>query len=385
MGYKLKNRFLRLALIPALFAGSLPLHAENLTPNLKFNGFATASVSVLNEEQSGAYIKDYFGYPGITQKTPNAGLESLAGLQFDYKVNDQVNVVAQLVAQGRNNYDVNAEWAYIGYQINDQFRVRGGHFGLPIFMYSDTIHVGQSYPWARLPVEVYGDVPVTTFDGMDLLYRQPVGDWNLNAQLLLGGSSTAVFRTDNSSGLNLSLSNENLTLRMGYIASHVTVNKLATMPACPACVINKASSSFANIGALYDDGHWFIASEFAGLRADSWTRSWNAGYLSIGHYIGSHLPYVLWSKTNTTNGSDCPAAFLTCMAPLDLKEQSTLAIGTKFALSPSVSVKSQVDWVHHFNNTNGFVSAPRPAAPPYPLTAVQPDFYVFTLGLTAVF
>lgn len=125
----MKNKLLNLAVLPALLAGSLPLHAENLTPNLKFNGFASAMVSVLDDDQGGSYIPDFYGYPGISE-TANAGLESNIGLQFDYRVNDKVNVVTQLVAQGRNNYNVGAEWAYIGYQINDQLRFRAGRFAL---------------------------------------------------------------------------------------------------------------------------------------------------------------------------------------------------------------------------------------------------------------
>lgn len=352
--------------------------AENITPNLKFNGFATATVSVLNDDQGGEYIPDLYGYPGISQ-TANFGLDSLIGLQFDYRVNEQINVVAQLVAQGRNDYEVNAEWAYIGYQINDQLRLRAGRFGLPTFMFSETIHVGQSYPWARLPVEVYNGVPVTNFDGVDLLYRQPLGDWNLDAQVLVGGSNTELFRTENAIGANVSLSNGDLTARVGIVSSKLTLDSTALIPtpACPLLCVYEAPTSFANAGFLYDNGKLFLAGELSQLKVDGWLKDWNAGYISAGFYQGKWMSYVLWSKINATNGDEClnnPGC-----APQfasSYEEQSTLAAGAKYTLSSNVNLKGQYDHVHNFNGTTGLMSGgPTP-----------PDaFGVFTLSLTASF
>jgi hypothetical protein len=280
----------RLGLAAALAGLSMTAAAENLSPNLKFNGFATASMGVLNDDQNGEYLRDISGAQGLTQSV-NASLESLIGLQFDYKVNEQVNVVAQLVSQGRNNYKTEAEWAYIGYQIDDSWRVRGGRFALPSFMYSETIHVGQSYPWVRLPAEVYFNVPVTNFDGADLLFRLPLGDWNLNAQALVGGSNTDYFRTQNAVGANVSLSNDNLTVRAGYIDSRLTLDSpnLINPAVCSVLCLKQERTQLSNLGALYDDGKWFLAGEFAQLKINGWIADTNSGYVSAGHYFGKWL------------------------------------------------------------------------------------------------
>ncbi len=383
---------------PLLFSLALAVpcisQAENLTPNLKFNGFATASTAILTDDQGGEYLRDINGYPGLTED-PTFGLESLIGLQFDYRVNSQVNVVTQLVAQGRNNYKAEAEWAYIGYQINDSWRLRGGRFALPTFMFSDTIHVGQSYPWVRLPAEPYFGVPVTNFDGADLLYRQPLGDWNLNAQLLLGGSNTDMFRTENARGINIGISNDNLTVRAGVIDSELTLPVECSLPAghpmnplnplplpfpltpCPLD-IKEAPTLFSNIGTLYDDGTWFVAAELSQLKVDGWINDWNAGYVSVGHYFGKWLPYLLWSRIHTFNVDDCTTGATAgfCNAARQYNEQTTHAIGAKYALSGNVSLKGQYDYVNGFSNTEGFLSnGPTP-----------PDaFGVFTLSLTAAF
>lgn len=356
--------------------------AENLTPNLKFNGFATVSAAVVDDPQGGAYLNDLFGYGGIG-KDPELGLESLIGLQFDYRINDKTNVVAQLVAEGRNYYDVRAEWAYIAHELNDNVRVRAGRFALPTFTWSDTIKVGQSYPWARLPVEAYFGVPVTNFDGVDLLYRRPVGDWNFNAQALVGGSSTDRFRTRNAHGLNASLSNDSFTVRAGIIVSDLTLPvECLPLPACPLSV-SEERTLFSNIGTVYDDGNWFFAAELAQLEINGWLNDWNAGYVSAGRYVGAWLPFVLASKINTYNGDECAKlnASISPIPPLcdiatQYNEQTTYAVGVRYAINSNVSLKGQIDHVHDFNNTQGFLDGgPTP-----------PDsFNVFTVSLTTAF
>ncbi|MDI1303071.1 MAG: porin [bacterium] len=369
----------RFGLAAVLAGTSLVASAENLTPNLKFNGFASATGAVVDNAHGGEYIRDPFGYPGLTEDA-SFGLESVIGLQFDYRVNDKTNVVTQIVAEGRNSYQAEAEWAYIAYQLNDSLSLRGGRLALPIYMYSDSIRVAQSYPWARLPVEVYAGVPVTNFNGMDLLYRKPLGDWNLNAQLLVGGSTTPLFRTQNARGLNLSLSNDSLTLRAGYIADDLTFDS-ATLP--PPLVLDGVRTSFSNVGALYDDGNWFAAGEFSQLRIRGWLEDWDAGYASVGHYVGKWLPFVLWSKVNGINAQDCVAVAPYCLVPVTYQEQTTYALGAKYALSSNVSMKAQVDHVTGFNGTNGFLSFPKDT--PATLPHNPGSFNVITLSLTTAF
>jgi hypothetical protein len=395
--------------LAAVLAGiSMHAAAENITPNLKFNGFATASAGVVNEDQGGEYLRDiYTNYLGLTED-PNFTLESLLGLQFDYRINDKTSMVAQLVAKGNNYFDVNAEWAYISYQLNDNLRGRAGHLGMPIFMYSDSLYVGQSYPWVRLPTELYHAIPTTSFTGADLLYRQPMGDWNFNAQILTGSSNTPQFYTSNALGTNLSLSNDNLQIRVGYTQSKLD-NPIADGT---SLAVDGEKASFTNAGFIFDDGKWFLAGEFGQLKLGGWLADWNAGYLSAGHYFGKWLPYVLASTTHTFNEQDCVDTGA-CTDPifgsgLDLQasnyqNQTTYAIGAKYTVSSGLSVKTQIDKVIPSNGSNGFVgytdnvsTAPLtiPTGPSSSISipvdeskqAHNPhSFYVFTLALTAAF
>lgn len=389
---------MRLGLATALAGLPLAAQAESLSPNLKFNGFATASTAWLDDAQGGEYIQDFFGNPGLTED-PDFGLESVLGLQFDYRINDKTNVVAQLLSKGRNGYATQAEWAYIGHELNDSLRLRAGRFALPLFLYSETVYVGQSYPWARLPVETYVRAPLTNFDGVDLLHRLSLGDWNLNTQVFTG-SATTVLEIDGLSaqdglrkavGLNSSLANDSLTLRAGYVEAKVSVTlpSLILVPAGPppapallvpftALNLNDAKVSFASLGALYDDGQWFLALEGTRLELESWWPDSDSAYVSIGHYVGKWLPFVLASKVNTYNFQECTAIGSFCAAASpQYREQTTYALGTSYALSSAVGLKGQVDHVTDFNNTSGYLSGAATTPPE--------SFNVFTLSLTALF
>ncbi len=387
---------LKRAALAAVLAGvCAQAAAENITPNLKFNGFGTASAGVVNKDQGGEYLRDtYNDYLGLTED-PNFTLESVLGLQFDYRVNEKTNIVAQLVAKGSDYFNVNAEWAYIAYQFNDNLRGRAGHLGMPIFMYSDSIYVGQSYPWVRLPSELYHAIPTTSFTGADLLYRMPVGDsWNFNAQLLTGSSNTPQFYTSNAVSTNFSLSNDSLSLRASYTQSKLDNPAADGTP----LEVDGEKTTFLNAGFLMDDGQWFLAGEFGQLKIDGWLSDWNAGYLSAGHYFGKWLPYVLVSTTHTFNEQDCIKTTLCSPTPSPIGtidrlassylNQTTYAVGAKYAVSSGLSIKSQIDKVIPSNGSNGFVAYPDIDITPLDESGVAQNpnsFYVFTLALTAAF
>ncbi len=208
-------------LCTALLATSA--YAESLSPNLQLNGYATAGAALLDDDQQGAYLSNIFGRTGIGD-TANTSYDSVMGLQLNYQVNEATQLVTQLVAKGREEYDVGADWAYIAYRLNHQFTVRGGRFGLPIYMYSDTLRIGQAYPWARLPVEIYSKLPVENLQGLDLLYSQALGDWQLNAQAILGSSDSEIFKVKNMRGLVLGTNYDDLSLRASRMDVEVDID-----------------------------------------------------------------------------------------------------------------------------------------------------------------
>lgn len=114
------------------------------------------------------------------------GLDSRLGLQGVAKFNDEFSVTAQLLGQRRrtgdasaaqpnDDFDAGFEWLFAQYSPTSNFDMRLGRVVLPAFMISDSRNVGFSQPWLRAPLEVYGQMPLTTADGAQVSWRIPVG------------------------------------------------------------------------------------------------------------------------------------------------------------------------------------------------------------------
>lgn len=368
----------RLYLLTAGLLLSTASLAQNITPQLKINGFATAGVAWLDEDSSGmgknllgqntyydgaAYMQNSYGRVGITEDI-NTKFDSVIGIQLDYQVNDSTNLVTQLVAKGQNQdgFKIQADWAYIRYAFNENWVGRAGRLGFPVFMYSDSMLIGHSLPWVRPPAEVYANTPVPSMQGADINYRYNLENWTLGAELFAGNGDTSDNRLNvkNIGGLYFSLKNDNLTLRAGgmtfKLANNVSLAPLANLD-------DKKPGSFTSAGIIYDNNQWLLAGEFVQQRVAGWPADFDAGYVTIGHYFGKWLPYAGWAKIDTLGDKDKSQRAIAGTAiaantpintrPSSIFEQESYTLGLRFDPKPGLSFKAQVDHITDLGQYNG--------------------------------
>lgn len=112
--------------------------------------------------------------------------ESLFGLQFKSNLADGLSATAQMVARGSNEWDVELEWAYFSYELNENFTLQAGKKRLPLFYYSDFYDVGYSYVWIRPPADLY-TWQIFNYTGANILYTTELSDdWSLSANVYAG-------------------------------------------------------------------------------------------------------------------------------------------------------------------------------------------------------
>src|SRR5690606_20304789 len=99
---------------------------------------------------------------------------SRAGLQFNATLSDRVEAVLQLLAAGEDDFDLRAQWAFLGYHLTPNLQLRAGRMVLPLYLHSQYLNAGYTHPWIEMPTEVYGAVRVQSIEGIDL-------SWNLNS------------------------------------------------------------------------------------------------------------------------------------------------------------------------------------------------------------
>lgn len=382
----------------ALAAGLLlcsAASAENVTPQLKMNGFATAGVAWLDEDSGGgnhgpaSYMQNSYGRQGISEDI-NTKFDSVVGLQFDYAVNDQTNLVTQLVARGQNqnSYQIQAEWAYIRYQLAEDWVVRGGRFSFPGFMFSDSMLIGYSHPWVRPPAEVYANTPVPSVQGLDVLYRKNVGDWTLGAQLFGGNADTSDGRLglQNMGTLYLTATHDDLTIRGGH-ATFKLVNNVSLAPL--QNLDSGGASGFSSLGMLFDNNEWLLAGEVVRQHVKDWPADFVAGYLTFGHYFGQWLPYATWSKIDTQGEVGKTQGPLN-LRPSSIFEQTTYSLGLRYDPKPRFCIKAQIDHVtdigkydgiFRFTQTTGSGALIAGPAAPFPLKSAN----LYSLTASVVF
>ena len=81
--------------------------------------------------------------------------DTLFGLQFSADLMDGLRATAQVVSRGADGYSASFEWAYLSYELNDNWTIQAGKKRLPLYYYSDFFDVGYSYVWIRPPSDNY--------------------------------------------------------------------------------------------------------------------------------------------------------------------------------------------------------------------------------------
>ncbi|MBV1884753.1 MAG: hypothetical protein KUG66_00730, partial [Gammaproteobacteria bacterium] len=144
---------------------------------LKLNGFASAGLTTTDSDAVNIIdIND----------TKNYQADAIIALQANFKINDTTEAVLQLVGRGNQRNDVEAEWGYIAHSFMPNFVVRGGKLRVPYYSASEYLEVGFAYPWARPPIDVYNQAPLTSYYGVDATWDFSVAGIGITLQTFNG-------------------------------------------------------------------------------------------------------------------------------------------------------------------------------------------------------
>lgn len=191
-----KSRRLRHATLPLLALSFFPLAAQ---AEIKLNGFA--SIHGVQTKTDGGLEP----FPGYSEGELDFKSESLFAIQAQADLGENLSATVQLFADGQKDFDLEARWAYISYQLNDQHRLSAGRFANPIFHQSEYEKVGYAHNFARLPKAVYIGFDFSTVEGMALDSQFNFGDYNLQTKLLYGAWEGETFSAVTNSNVNFGL------------------------------------------------------------------------------------------------------------------------------------------------------------------------------------
>lgn len=215
-----------------------------------------------------------------------------------------------------NTYSPEVEWANLHYQVNDNFSIRAGRTRQSVFMFADSRKVGYTYPWVRLPSELYGLVPVTRNDGVELSDSRRWGEARNTLTFSYGSidfdSPGLAEDGEGSARHTVAVMNRleygDLTWVASYHRTDLTIPGLikpfeafkafgAQGQAIAAHYsVDGVFTDYFGMGLNYDPGHWFAVGEWARTRSESVLEKARAWYVSVGVRLGSVVPYILHAR-----------------------------------------------------------------------------------------
>lgn len=350
----LKTRVIGLALACMAATPAVALNQGDY----RINGFGTLGMTYLGGEDDGRT----YGAQGQTTDSWRGDELSKLGGQMSYGITDQLNITAQVIAKAeQDSWKGKIEWLYLSYQLSDNLMVRAGRLREPVYTYSETLDVGFSQPWLRLPDEVYSQIQSPGYEGVDAVYSLPLSYGSLSVQVAAGQSknrrnfvSGDVYEIDSDNmlaGVITLDTNDFGTFRFGYQESKVTADikfHLDTPigPVVQGQEMDKQKGKFMSLSYRYDNGTWLTSNEVTHLDAGEGVDEKDAFYVMGGRRFGDFLAHLTYGQLDEGDG-----------------RQRSWTAGLNYNLRPTVVLKGEYKQVSTSGGYNGvFVTTPQERA-----------------------
>lgn len=349
-------------------------------PKVDVNGFMTFAMERISPVETAAgndmtYLGD------IEHDDWNLNRLTRAGIQLNSQISDRAEAVVQLLGRASDDFNVDVQWAYVGYDIRPDLTARAGRFVLPFYLHSQYTQVGYAYPWIELPSEHYSVVPLDTMEGVDLTWNLNTGNVAHSINVFWGGMDVAsegsTFEVRNQHGINLRSNWGNWTGWYSYTNSEVTVDVSAAGLAIDAALnppvgtgndfgfssfnMDSHYAYFTGVGLQYDNGRLFVMGERGHLDLSTpshWFPTLDSGYITTGFRAGKWTPHVTWAyiehsrpadvDTSVCAGPICPPAILFASFA---EHQKSWTVGTRYDLATGIALKAEIGYQYDFGDS----------------------------------
>lgn len=324
-----------------LFAVGMSLSTTTVADQvLRINGFLSAGFGAQSTDEISIASFD----EDLTVKE-----DTVFGVQLNQQINEQFSLTGQLVGRGNEDYDIDAAWAYVSYQLSPETNLKAGRMQLPLFHISDFKEVGYAYNWVRPPAEVYR-FPFASVDSIDINHQFKLGGMQSELQFYAGHLEEELrelqLQVDNILGVIGRVHSGNWSLRASYHQSQSTADLTGTPLEQLAQIdsnfeIDRTHSDFTTISGSYDCGTNYILAEWTALRFDSAASIDDDGWLI--HYgrrfkdLIFHLTYAEL-KSHKESGSTGDLQSI-----LENNESSVIA-GVRYDIEHGVALKFEVQY-----------------------------------------
>jgi len=293
-----------------LLASASMAHADDLT----ISGFATVTAGKAYSGSDGEFMGQ--ACPCFIGNYEHAGVyhgnewslmrESLVGLQAKYQLTDKLSATAQAVMRGTEHGKPQVDWAYLSYDLNAETTIQAGRRRLPIYAYSDSVYIGYTLPWVRVPQDIYG-WEVGAYNGVNLRHSHSFGDWAVTGNLFAGQETTHDnteqrkiyygYRVDDDwkhiLGGYLDVSNDVFGARLIYMQNSIDLSAYA--PGEDPDISRGTRQRIIGLSGSIDYGPWMVRAEANRFMRPSLDYKSSSFTATVGYRIGQFTPLAGFS------------------------------------------------------------------------------------------
>ena len=341
---------------------------------IKINGFLSAGFSANSESESLRHVAYDF------RDKADFESDSVLGLQMTARITDKAKVVTQLVANGWDEWNAEISWAYLAYELDENWEVRVGRMRLPFYLYSESLDVGYSYPWVRPPLSHY-NTEQNDYAGLDATYRFSAGDANYRVSAFYGGygfdqadfDANAKVEINDVYGMNVTSYWNDWSFRLAYthlettaffeqqtFTPPVTVIPLdmiipgATLTTGDAALFEgelSESIDFYSYAVTYDNGDWLAILELSTQDVDKaqYIGDDVLGVFTLGHRWGKWMPYGGYGREYYKE----PLTGNNQFARVTDRDYKMNFFGVRYDLTPGIAAKLEWNYFYDFKGTTG--------------------------------
>lgn len=376
--------------------GALLLVLPSLAMAVEFDwsGFATLGYAISDKP---------YRYQRVIDEHGTFARDSVLGGQLDARISPRLSATlqARLAAStdSDSGWDPTLSWAFISWRPVDDLLVRAGKLRVPYMLDTENHDVGATYPYARLPVEVYATTPTSDIYGLMLSLSNwnELGEWVVdgyygrigahqrvylrsaagqpenptiyNSTRMQGGGVVFSLRHDEDL-YRIGLHRIRTERRDGTITADFPFSPLPSPPYQPGegfyDLSNPPQTRYSitrmlTLGASVELPAAFrLSAEYVRLLNSRAVNGWNrwAAYAALSRRIGDWTPYVYLARMQSGNqvlklydsvmdnhlSVAIPVVDASQRAVADLllaHDQGTLALGTSYRLGSNALLKAE--------------------------------------------
>ena len=291
--------------------------------------------------------------------------DTLLGLQPIVKINNNFSIISQAIIQKdfKNENKAKVDWGYLKYDSANNFIFKVGRIKTPYYKNSNNQNIGYSRLMIREPIEVYGQIAFSGYNGVELIYSNIINKYFYNIQINYGKeefdsalhsiNQTVTTKVDKIRSLNLTFGTDVLETRVTYMRgkSEIISDYLSNVFNYVRNVENKEelaneyelkdkASIFLNFGLFLDYNNIIFSTEYGQRESNSFYADLHGYYTTLGYRYKKIIPYISYAKIKMDQKiSNTGSATLDSIMKVQNLAQSSKTIGFKYYINKNLDFK----------------------------------------------